>query len=239
MQERGVAASANVAGHGAHQRGRQALAAMARVGADSADLGPAGWVQPLADHRDQRAAAPYSDIAAEYVGPGLERARLGASDQLDHLGGVRRAESNDLLRRGLVGPQRVGGDQLNAGALEHHVPSGGDLSHPTRERHHSSRSDESMQVRPDLLVDDRRDRDDRRDIRRVAQHPRGPFGQVSVRTGERSPGGVIQRMRPRVGGPRGGREQVNRLELRHGAAVSWSVAGRELPRRRHSSASSW
>ena len=69
VQERGLAARADPGGDAADEVGGEALAPVRRVGADGADLGPAGRVQALAGERDQAAVA----VQAE-VGPQLVRA---------------------------------------------------------------------------------------------------------------------------------------------------------------------
>ena len=96
-----LAAFADARGDRADEPGGEAPATVVRVGADRADLGPAGRVNPppasgrgdphlasLAGHGDQPPPVPDAEIGAQFDGPLQKGARSGAGDQVQDLGDV-------------------------------------------------------------------------------------------------------------------------------------------------------
>ena len=70
MQEGVLAAFLDAGGDRADQAGGQAPAAVAGVGADGADLGPAGRVEAFAGQGDQASLLADTEVGAQFDGAG-------------------------------------------------------------------------------------------------------------------------------------------------------------------------
>lgn len=103
MQERCLPAFPDARRDRAYQSRREALPAVGRVGADRADLCPAGQPQPFTGHRDQPPLLPDAQVGAELHAPREERPRSGAGDQLKDLRYVTGPKPHRLRR--VLGPK--------------------------------------------------------------------------------------------------------------------------------------
>ena len=83
-------------GDGPHQAGADPLTAEGRIGAHRADLRPAGRVEPLACHGDERALRTQTQVGAHLDSPGKKRPGPSPLDQGQHLGHVGRVEEAEI-----------------------------------------------------------------------------------------------------------------------------------------------
>ena len=197
----------------ADQPGRQTLPAVRLVGADRADLRPAGRVLAFAGHRDQHAVAADAEVGAELHGARPERARLGAGDQFEDLRHVLGPEPHRLgMRARLQG----GVDQLDAAALELHLPLVPGPSGRAGQGEGAAGPDQGGGVGPGARVGRVGERDERGDVRVVAHGTAVAFGKVGVMSGERGPDRMVQD----VAGRRDlRRRDLDRRDLDRGAGV--------------------
>src|SRR3984885_8176680 len=96
VQERTLRAPLDARDQRAHQPRGQPLATVVRLGANSADLGPAVDMKALAGHRYERPVAPNAEVVAKLDGPRKKRPRFGFSDELEHLGYIGAGERDRL-----------------------------------------------------------------------------------------------------------------------------------------------
>ncbi|TYB51148.1 site-specific integrase [Nonomuraea sp. PA05] len=104
----------------ADQPGRVAPSARLGRGADGADLGVSLRPQPLTRHRHQPALLADAEVGAELTGTRPERPRLGAGDEVEHLGHVVRAELAHAVPCRDAGGSRP--DELAAFQAEDRLP---------------------------------------------------------------------------------------------------------------------
>lgn len=148
MQHRLIAACRDRRCDRAHQPSREALPPGCLVGANGADLGPAGRAHPLSRHRDQCAVTANAEIAAELVRPRFERPWARAPCQFEHVAGVIGAERHDL--RILTGRDALG-EHLEPRPREGLCPGSRDTTGP---EHHgrAGRPEQLRQIVPGRVV---------------------------------------------------------------------------------------
>jgi probable blue pigment (indigoidine) exporter len=157
VQERGVTPLADAGRDRPDEPGRQALAAVGRVGADPADLGPAGRPQPLAGHGHQRTVVADPQVRTELDGARQKRAGAGAGHQVEHLGHVIRAEPQRLR---IGGSDQSAVDELGTGDGGDDLPARRGSVH-TRQWCHPARPDQRGDIGPGARVGRVGQRDER------------------------------------------------------------------------------
>ena len=195
VQEGDLAAGPDPGAEHLDQSRGQPSSAPCLVGADRADLGPARRVQPLPGHGHQLAFVAQAQVGAELDGPLQERARIGASGEVEHLRHVGRAEHHG---RGIGGGGQVVPGHLDALADDRDFPAGRRRDPAAGQRQQAAGLGQLRGVRPVGLVRLVGQGEERADVDGVAQDSAALLREPRVRPGQRREHRVVERMRHRT-----------------------------------------
>ncbi len=197
VQYRGLPTRFDAGRDRAYEARRQAALADGFVGTDGADLCVALEMHALTHHRDENAVFPQTEVRAELDGAREERAGSRASDEREHVGDVVVREPDE---DGIGFPDLRGRDHLQPRKPERDIPLPGDVEIIAAE--HDGRAagpDQPAERDPRVTGGVVGHPGEGRDLRVVADRDAGAFAEWGVRTGQRVPYGVVERLHVRDG----------------------------------------